>query len=151
MCVCVFIESCMWSLYIFEIVCVCYIICKIFSQFVGCLFALFMVYFIVQKLIGLIRSLCLFLLLSVFPMEIDIRKYWYNSCLRMFYLFYLVGVLWCHVLYVTLQGILNLFLCLLWGSVLTSLIYMCCSAFPISLAKETVFSLLYVLVSFAEG
>ena len=35
-----------------------------------------------------------------------------------------LGVLWCHVIYLGLSVILNSFLCMVWGSVLTLLIYM---------------------------
>ena len=33
----------------------------------------------------------------------------------------LLGVLWCHILHLSLQAILRLFLCVVWGCVLTSL------------------------------
>ena len=38
-----------------------------FSHSVDCLFVLLMVYFAVQKLLNLIRSICLFLLLFLLP------------------------------------------------------------------------------------
>jgi len=48
----------------------------------------------------------------------------------MFCLCSLLGVLWCHVLHLSLQALLNLFLCMVWGYVLVSLIYMQLSSFP---------------------
>ena len=47
---------------------------NIFSHSVGCLF-FFMVSFAVQKVVSLIRSLCLFLLLFLLPWETDLRKH----------------------------------------------------------------------------
>ena len=72
---------------------------NIFSQSVGCLFILFMVSFAVQKLVSLIRSHFCFYLLG---WQTDLRKHWYNLCKRMFCLCFLLGVLWCHVLYLSL-------------------------------------------------
>ena len=64
------------------------------SQSVGCLFVLFMVSFLVQKLVSLMRfHLFLFLL----PWETDLRKHWYNLCQRMFCLCSPLGILWCHI------------------------------------------------------
>ena len=48
----------------------------------------------------------------------------------MFCLCSLLGALWCHVLYLSLKAILSLFLCMVWGCILTSLIYMQLSSFP---------------------
>ena len=48
---------------------------NIFSQFVGCLFTLFMVSFAVQKLYIFLGPICLFLLLFLLPWEIDLRKH----------------------------------------------------------------------------
>ena len=48
----------------------------------------------------------------------------------MFYLCSLLGVLWRHVLYLSLGANLSLFLFIVWGSVLISLIYMQLSSFP---------------------
>ena len=72
------------------------------------------------KAYNLIRSHCLFSFLL--PWETGPRKYWYNLHQRMFCLCSLLGVLWYHVL--SLSAILSLFLCMVWGCVLTLLIYM---------------------------
>ena len=74
---------------------------NIFSHSVDCLFVLFMVSSAVQKLISLIRSICLFLLLFLLPWETDLRKHWYNLHQRMFCLCFFLGVLWCQVLYLS--------------------------------------------------
>ena len=75
---------------------------NISSQSVGCLFVLFLVSFAVQKLICLIRSICLFLLLFLLHWETDLRKHWYDLCQRKFDLYSFIGVLWCLVLYLSL-------------------------------------------------
>ena len=49
---------------------------------------------------------------------------------KTFWLCSLLVVLWCHVLYLDLYSILSLFLCMLWESVLISLVYMQLSSFP---------------------
>ena len=70
----------------------------------------------VQKLVNLIQvPFCS--VLSVLPWETDLRKHWYDSCQRMFFLCSLLGVLWCHVLWhlyvMSLHlYILSLFLCM---------------------------------------
>ena len=52
---------------------------NIFSQFVGCLFVLFMVSFAMQKLVSLIRShLFIFAFLSI-ALETDLRKHSYEK------------------------------------------------------------------------
>ena len=76
---------------------------NIFSQSVGCLFILFMVSFAVQKLVSLLRShLFVFAFISI-VWETDLRKHWYDLSQRMFCLCSLLGVLWCHVLYLSLN------------------------------------------------
>ena len=63
---------------------------------------------------------------------------------RMFCLSSLVVVLWCHVLYLILLAILILFLCMVWGSVLTSLIYIQLSSFPnTTFWRDCLFSIAY--------
>ena len=62
---------------------------NIFNHSVG-LFILLMVSFAVQKLLSLIRFLCLFLLYFLLPRETDLRKYCYNLCPRMFCLCFLL-------------------------------------------------------------
>ena len=66
---------------------------NIFSHSVGRLsFFFFVVSFAVQKLVSLIRSICLFLLLFLLPWETDLRKHWYDLCQRMFCLHSLLEV-----------------------------------------------------------
>ena len=72
---------------------------SIFSQPIGCLFILLMVYFAVQVWLG---PIYLFLLLFLLPWETDLRKHRYDLCQRMFCLRSLLGVLWWHVLYLSL-------------------------------------------------
>ena len=69
-----------------------HIICKYILLVIGCLFVLFMVFFAVQKLLSLIKSVCLFLLLFLLSWETDLRKYCYDLCKRMFCLCSLLGV-----------------------------------------------------------
>ena len=52
---------------------------NIFSHSVGHLFALFIVSFAVQELVGLIRSICSFLFLFLLPWETDLKKQCYMS------------------------------------------------------------------------
>ena len=80
----------------------------IFSHSVGCLFGLFvcfnffMVSFSVQKLVNLIRShLFMFIFISIAFGDWP-RKHLYNLCQKMFCLYSLQGVLWCHVLCLSL-------------------------------------------------
>ena len=62
----------------------------------------------------------------------------------MFCLWTLLGVLWCHVLYLGLWAILSLFLCMVWGSVLTSLIDVQLSSFPNTTCwRNCLFSIVY--------
>ena len=64
----------------------------IFSHSEGCLFTLFIVSFIVQKLLSLIRS-HLFLFLFLLLWEVDHRGSCYDLCLRVFCLCFPLGVL----------------------------------------------------------
>ena len=57
---------------------------NIFSQSIGCLFTLFMVSFAGQKLIKLIDSICVLLLLFLWPWETDPSDHWYGLGQRMF-------------------------------------------------------------------
>ena len=60
------------------------------------------------------------------------------------FVFSFVVVLWCHVLYLILLAILILFLCMVWGSVLTSLIYIQLSSFPnTTFWRDCLFSIAY--------
>ena len=89
-------------------------------------------------------SICLFLLLILLPWEIDLRKQWYDLCQRMFCLCFLLGVLWCHALYLGLLAILSLFLCMVSGCVLTSLICMQLSNLSSSICwRDCLFPIVY--------
>ena len=71
---------------------------NIFSQSTGCPSILLIVYFAVQMLLSSIRPHFSFLLLFVLPWENDKKiLLWLHQ--RMFCLSSLLGVLWCHVLY----------------------------------------------------
>ena len=62
----------------------------------------------------------------------------------MFCLRSLLGVLWCHVLYLDLQTILSLFLCMEWENVLTSSNDMQLSNFPNTTCwRDSLFSIVY--------
>ena len=97
-----------------------------------------------KSLVSLIRShLFIFVFISL-PWETDLRKHWYNLCQRMFCLCCPLGVLWCHVLCLSLEAILSLFLCMVGGSVLTSLIYMQLSNFSNTTCwKDCLFPIVY--------
>jgi len=125
--------SCMSCLYILEInPLLVASFANIFSQSVGCLFIVFMVSFAVQKLIHLIRSHFLIFAfictaLGDWPKKILI---WFMSenVLPMFSSrSFMVSCL-------IFKGLshLGLFLCMVWGCVLTSLIYPWLSSFPSS-------------------
>ena len=75
---------------------------NIFSHSVGCLFIFFMVSFAVPEFINLIKP-HLFIFAFIFLLlETSLRKHWNNLCDRMFCLCSLLGVLWYHVLYLSL-------------------------------------------------
>ena len=81
--------------------------------------------------------------LSSSSRETDLRKQWYDLWQRMVCLYSLL-VLSSRVLYLSLSGILSLFLCMVWGSVLTSLIYMWLSSFPNTTCwRDYLFSIVY--------
>ena len=111
--------SCVRFLYIFEIkpLLVASFV-NIFSNSVGYLFILLMISFVVQKLVISIRShlfifVFIFISLGYWPKK---RWVWFiRGCL-----WSLLGVLDCPVLYLSLQAILSLFLCLMKGCSLTS-------------------------------
>ena len=65
----------------------------------------------------------LFLLLFLLPWENGLRKYSWCWCQRVFCLCSLPGVWWCLVLHLSLSAILGVFLCMVWGCVLVSLIF----------------------------
>ena len=74
----------------------------IFSNSVGCLFILYMISFAGKSFYIWLGLICLFLLWFLLPWETDPRKYCYALFQRMFCLCSLLGVLWCHVLYLGL-------------------------------------------------
>ena len=123
---------------------------NIFSQSKGCLFVLFVVSFAVQKLISLIRShLFIFAYFSIalgdWPKKTLVR-FLSENVLHMFS----SSSFMMSCLIFNFEFILNLFLCMVWRCVLTSLIYLQLSNFSTPLAEETVFSPLYILASFVE-
>ena len=83
---------------------------NVFSHSVGCLFILLKVTFAVLKLLSLIRSNLFVFVFFPLPLETNLRKHWYDLCQRIFWLCSLLGVLQCHVLYLSLSAILSLFL-----------------------------------------
>ena len=97
---------------------------NIFSHSVVCFFILSMVSFAVQKFLSLIRS-HLFAFAFMFFASGDIsKKYCYESCQRMIFLYFLQQVLWFLVLHLDLYSSLSLFLYIVWKNVLISFFYM---------------------------
>ena len=77
--------NCRSYLYIFEISCLSVVsFAIIFSHSEGCLFILLIVSFVVQKLLSLIRSRCLFLLLFPLFWEVGHRGSCCDLCRRVF-------------------------------------------------------------------
>ena len=99
---------CMSCLYILEIKPLSVaLFATIFSHSEGCLCILFiylfiMVSFAVKILWVWLGPICLFFFLFLLPLETDLRKHWCSLCQTMFSLCSLLGVLWCHVLYLGL-------------------------------------------------
>ena len=60
---------------------------NIFFHFVCCLFILFIISFVVQKILSLIRPICLFLFLFSLLWEVDLRRYCCGLCQQVFFLF----------------------------------------------------------------
>ena len=113
---------------------------NIFSHSVSCLFILFMVYFIVQKILGLLGPIGLFLFLFLPPWETNQIKHLYGWYQRILYCVLFYGVL----SYVCLWAILSIFLSVVWGYVLVLLIYMHLSSFPSSTWwRDCLFPILY--------
>ena len=77
----------------------------------------------------------------LFLWETDLGKYCNSkNIVPIFFLW----VLWSHILFLNLLAILSLFLCVAWGSVLTSLIYMQLPGFPLTTCwKDCLFSLVH--------
>ena len=81
----IFLVLCFMNyLYIFEINSLSVSFAIIFSRSEGCLFTWLVVSFIVQKLLSLIRSLCLFLFLFPLLWEVGHRGSCCNLCQRVF-------------------------------------------------------------------
>ena len=110
------------------------IIANIFSLSIGCLFILFMISFAVKMLVSLVRSH-----LFVFAISILLGG-WYEKILvwlmseDMFRILSSRSFLLSRLCYVMFKSLCHfesiLFLCMVWGCVLTSLIYMRLSNFP---------------------
>ena len=100
--------------------------------------------FAVQNLVSLVRfHLFIFVFLSI-ALETDLVKHLYNLCQRMFCPCSFLGVSWCHVLCLNLEAILSLFLWMVWGCVLVSLIYIQLSSFPSTTCwRDCLFPILY--------
>ena len=109
------------------------------SQFVGCLFILFMVPFPVQKHVHLIWSHLFIFALFLLPWETDLRKHRYNICQNVLPKFFSRSFMES-----SLQTFWGLFSCMVCGSVLSALICVSLSSVP----RETVFSPLNILASF---
>ena len=75
---------------------------NIFSHSIGCFFISLMTSFAQQKLLIVIRFHLSVLHLFLLPWETSLRTYCYDLCQRMFCLCSLLGVLWCHDLYLGL-------------------------------------------------
>ena len=88
-------------------------ICYYFLPFRGCLFTLLRVYCVVQGLLSLIWSICLFLLLFPIFWEVIHRGSCSDICQRVFCLCSSLGVLQFLVLCLDCYSILSLLLCML--------------------------------------
>ena len=108
-----------------------------------------MVFLAVQKFISLIWSY-LFIFAFCFYLGDWSKKNIDIIYVRECFAHFLLGLLWCHVLYWSLQAILSLFLCMVWSSSLISLSYMQLYNFPNTTAEENVFSPSYILAFFVE-
>ena len=117
-----------------------HIICKYFLPFNRLSFIFVDGFLCCAKALSLTRS-HLFLLLFLLPWEATLRIFSYDLGLKMSFLCFLLGVLWCQVLYLRLSLILSLFLYMVWGTVLLiiSLFYMQLSNFPSTTCKRLSF------------
>ena len=130
------LSSCMSHLYIFKKSSPWLVtsFTNIFSHSAGCLFILFMISFAVKTLVSLVRSH-----LFVFAISILLGG-WYEKILvwfmseDMFRILSSRSFLLSRLCYVMFKSLCHfesiLFLCMVWGCVLTSLIYMRLSNFP---------------------
>ena len=124
-----------WTIFIFWKLSPCQAYISKYSLPVCFLFYLFMASFSIPRLIHLIRFYLLFLLLFLALVD------WPKNILIWFMLENTLPHLWYHVLYLTLQTILSLLLCMLWGCVLVSLIYLHLFHFPSTTCwKDCLFS-----------
>ena len=71
---------------------------NIFSHSVGCLFILSMISFAEQKFLSLFRSHVFSFAFISFALEDKSKKYFYDLYQRVFYLYFLPGILWFLVL-----------------------------------------------------
>ena len=71
---------------------------NIFSHPVGCLFILSMISFAVQKFLSLFRFHVFIFAFISFALEDRSKKYFYDLYQRVFYLYFLPGILWFLVL-----------------------------------------------------
>ena len=86
-----------------------------------------MVFFTVQKLVSLLRFVCLFFFLFLLPWGTK-KLVWFIS--ENVLLCSPIGFLWCCVLYFKSLNHFEFILHMMWGSVLISLIYMRLPSFP---------------------
>ena len=93
--------SCMSCLYILEIELLSLTaFANIFSQ-TKVVFLFYLWFPLLYRSLSIwLGPICLYLFL--FLREMDLRKHWYNLCQRMFCLYFLLGVLWYHVLHLSL-------------------------------------------------
>ena len=124
-------QSCRSCLYILEINSLSVASFAImFSHSEGCLFTLFIVSFIVQKLLSLIRShLFIFVFISI-TLGSKSQRNLAVIYVRVFCLCFPLRVLQFLVLHLDLQSILSLFLCVVLDSVLVSFFYRWLTSFP---------------------
>ena len=138
--------SCMSWLYILEIKPLSVApFANIFSQSIGCLFILFVVSFAVQNLISLIMSH-----LFIFPFISIALEDWSEKTLVQFMSENVLPMFFSRsfvVLYLILKSLCHFedfFVCIVWGSVVTSLIYMQLSNFPNTTCwRDCLFSIVY--------
>ena len=127
---------------------VCCFICKYFFPFLGLTFY-FIVSFVMQKLLNLIRS-CLFLF--SLPQEVGQKRSCYDLCQRVFFLCFSLRILWCPVLHLGLQFILSLFLCVVFQIAFYFYSFTCsCPVFSAPLIEEIVFMVYSCLLNHRLG
>ena len=110
-------------------------------------FFFLMVSFPVQKVFTMIRS-HLFIFGFLLLWEADLRKYCYDLCSVMFCLWFLLGVLWYHIIFKSENHSEFIFIYSVMGVFQFHWEIYRCPAFPEPFVEETTFFKLYVLVSF---